>query len=702
MKQILLLIALLLMAAGASAQSSQWVAYNDHIRGSTTGTNTSSWNLTGLTVGNSGPMTNFDTGALLPVTMSVTNVTNGTTVAGTFSGPRAGTPAFQMFSNKVDFSSGTATALQMVGAGKVAHAFTGLDPAKRYSWHGTAVRGNNYAARWTLVEIAAAAYTDAHTMLATGAFVTVNIPTLPANAAVFNSGENRAPGVVVGWTNISPNPDGSIVIYQATYRGPMPAGFNTTAAADYGYAIVADRLEEFSTGADTCVGIVAESGNISVAERGLATFSISATGTPQTIRWFRSNDGGANYSQIAGANGSSYSIPSVVVGDNGAKFYASVSNSVCNISSAVKTLTVVADTTPPTALLAALNTNLTTIIISFSEPIDPGIDSSSFTVFPTGTNPDDGTISSTATVVSGTNVLITVPGGTVTPGVNYSVRILDVYDTAATPNIISPYPTTLLLQQTVILFTFNKTWRYDQSGANLGTAWRGTFYNDSAWPSGPGILGFETTTATWQFLTNIAPPLGTNTMLALTNNLGGGINFGGTNVTITFYFRTTVDIPTFNPASAIMTLRGYIDDGAALYVNGVEQFRYNLATTSTSYTNFSTANLAEATLVVSNLTGFVQGNNVIAVEVHQDAIASSDIDWGMQLEARVTTFAPAGPRLVPSLNGNTLTITWNGGGVFQRSSDIGSPGNWVTIPGATSPFVTNTTGGPLFFRVVVP
>jgi hypothetical protein len=697
MKQILLLTALLLMTAGAQAQTSQWVAYNDHIRGTTTGTNTSSWNLLGLTVGSSGPMTNFDTGALLPVTMSVTNVTNGTTGAGTMLAPFAGTPAFQMFSNKVDFTTGANTALQMVGAGKVAHAFSGLDPSKRYSWHGTAVRGNNYSARWTLVEISAATYTDAHTMLTTGAFVTVNIPTLPANAAVFNSGENRAPGVVVGWTNITPNADGSIVIYQASYRGPMPAGFTTTAAADYGYAIVADRLEEFSTGVDTCVGIVAESGNISVAERGLATFSISATGTPQTIRWFRSNNGGANYSLIAGANGSSYSIPSVVVGDNGAKFYANVSNSLCNVSSAVKTLTVVADTAPPAAQLAALNTNLTMVTISFSEPIDSGIDSSSFTVFPTGTNPDDGTIASTASVVNGTNIVITIPGGTVTPGVNYSVRILDVYDTAATPNLISPYPTTLPLQQTVILFTFDKTWRYDQSGTDLGTAWKDTFYDDSAWPSGPGVLGLETTAATLTFLSGINPPTGTNTVLSLTNNTGAGL--GGTNVT--FYFRTAVDIPNFNPASAIMTLRGYIDDGAALYINGVERFRYNLVTNA-NYTRFSVANLPEATLVVSNLTGFVQGNNVIAVEVHQDAMTSTDIDWGMQLEARVTTFGPSGPRLVPSLNGNSLTISWNGGGTFQRSSNISSPANWVTIPGAASPFVTNTTGGPLFFRVVVP
>src|SRR4026207_1320820 len=30
----------------------------------------------------------------------------------------------------------------------------------------------------------------------------------------------------------------------------------------------------------------------------------------------------------------------------------------------------------------------------------------------------------------------------------------------------------------------NSIWRYDQSGVDLGTAWRSTNYNDSSWPQG--------------------------------------------------------------------------------------------------------------------------------------------------------------------------------------------------------------------------
>jgi hypothetical protein len=122
-----------------------------------------------------------------------------------------------------------------------------------------------------------------------------------------------------------------------------------------------------------------------------------------------------------------------------------------------------------------------------------------------------------------------------------------------------------------------------------------------------------------------------------------------------------------------------------------------------TYLSFANAGSTEAVLVVSNLTGLVQGNNLIAVEVHQDQMASSDIDWGMQLEALVTTFGPSGPTIFTARNGNDLTLTWSGGGILQRSSNISSPANWQDILGASSPFQTNATATTLqFFRVKVP
>lgn len=50
---------------------------------------------------------------------------------------------------------------------------------------------------------------------------------------------------------------GTIHIYQSSYHGALSLPFVSTGTN--GYAIVADRLEEFTVGADTCVGITKQS-----------------------------------------------------------------------------------------------------------------------------------------------------------------------------------------------------------------------------------------------------------------------------------------------------------------------------------------------------------------------------------------------------------------------------------------------------------
>lgn len=51
-------------------------------------------------------------------------------------------------------------------------------------------------------------------------------------------------------------------------------------------------------------------------------------------------------------------------------------------------------------------------------------------------------------------------------------------------------------------------WKYDQSGTDLGTAWKETGFNDSAWPSSRGVLAREDNPS--------ITPL-TNTVLVLSN-----------------------------------------------------------------------------------------------------------------------------------------------------------------------------------------
>ena len=41
-----------------------------------------------------------------------------------------------------------------------------------------------------------------------------------------------------------------------------------------------------------------------------------------------------------------------------------------------------------------------------------------------------------------------------------------------------------------VLIAAGSAWRYNDSGANLGTAWRAAAYNDAGWATGAAQLGY--------------------------------------------------------------------------------------------------------------------------------------------------------------------------------------------------------------------
>ncbi len=109
--------------------------------------------------------------------------------------------------------------------------------------------------------------------------------------------------------------------------------------------------------------------------------------------------------------------------------------------------------------------------------------------------------------------------------------------------------------QTVVL-PFGASWKYLATGPDQGTAWRATGFNDSTWASGTGDLGFKNHNHT--------------TIPATTDR-------------VTYYFRTTVNLAAGNPVTAL-DLSLLRDDGAVIYINGVEVARSNLATGAITFT----------------------------------------------------------------------------------------------------------------------
>jgi hypothetical protein len=107
---------------------------------------------------------------------------------------------------------------------------------------------------------------------------------------------------------------------------------------------------------------------------------------------------------------------------------------------------------------------------------------------------------------------------------------------------------------------------------------------------------------------------------------------------ITTYLRSTFDV---GQQPSAVTLSLLADDGAVVYLNGVEVVRDNMPA----------GTITNATLAASNRSGsaenqwrtftidptrLVTGTNTIAAEVHQDYRGSSDPSFDLRLEGQVS------------------------------------------------------------------
>ncbi|MBI2929391.1 MAG: Ig-like domain-containing protein, partial [Verrucomicrobia bacterium] len=164
-----------------------------------------------------------------------------------------------------------------------------------------------------------------------------------------------------------------------------------------------------------------------VIEHASVTFSVGVQGTPPfSYAWLR--DG----SPISGANGQSHTIPIVVAADDGAAFSVEVVNDFGNATSAEAVLTVLPDTTPPTALSAQALTSLSRVTVKFSEPLDLASAENTANYALSG-----GLLVSAASLNTDqrTVLLTTSPQ---TQGAAYTLTINNVADLSAPPNPIAP------------------------------------------------------------------------------------------------------------------------------------------------------------------------------------------------------------------------------------------------------------------------
>jgi hypothetical protein len=243
-------------------------------------------------------------------------------------------------------------------------------------------------------------------------------------------------------------------------------------------------------------------------------------------------------------------------------------------------------------------------------------------------------------------------------------------------------------RQPVVFVRPGETWRYQDAGTNLGTAWRQTNFNDSAWASGAGQLGYgEGDEATV-------------------------ISFGPDDFfkNTTTYFRKRFS---HTPSGMLsnLALRVCFNDGIAVYLNGVEVMRRNLATNA-GYADAALAdnsarqNVWFSSPVSPSLIRAGNNTNTLAVEVHRFDPSGPTLSFDLQLlegpvEAqrrftsaprltnnlcRINVAGPVGSMLTIDASANLQnwslagqTVLTNGTNVFQEAIAPGTTQRFYRI-----------------------
>lgn len=232
-----------------------FTAYNDCSSSSSTPANTTQWRSNGTT---SGLLTDFDSGASLPVTIALAaqNVSYDVSTGAGMSA--AGTDCHTVFNGKVPFDDCIA---YKTGAGAwwATATFSGLDPEKEYEFVTSCNRnGSAYTGRFSMFTISGV---DACLQASTP-----GVDVLSNESVRFCTGYNTVNGYVARWTRIKCGADGTFVV-----RVEDGAG----AEAGKSYAFDGIMLRETTAPEPVVVGNIAIDG---------ASISLSWSGVPGKAR----------------------------------------------------------------------------------------------------------------------------------------------------------------------------------------------------------------------------------------------------------------------------------------------------------------------------------------------------------------------------------------------------------------------------------
>lgn len=219
----------------------------------------------------------------------------------------------------------------------------------------------------------------------------------------------------------------------------------------------------------------------------------------------------------------------------------------------------------------------------------------------------------------------------------------------------------------ITLVPYGSSWKYwANSQANFPTNWQTTGFDDSAWPSGTGELGYGDNDE--------------STCIPAASPVAGTLCAPSGNKWPTYYFRKVINIadPTIYTNFSFNIDR---DDGFVVYINGVEVSRNNIAAGAVSYGTAASSAVEDAVINFTvSPSAFVSGNNTIAVEMHQASVSgsppvssSTDISFNLQLLGN-DAFSAALSRgaYLQSGSQDGITIRWRTSSAQNSKVEVGT------------------------------
>ena len=171
---------------------------------------------------------------------------------------------------------------------------------------------------------------------------------------------------------------------------------------------------------------------------------------------------------------------------------------------------------------------------------------------------------------------------------------------------------------TTTLKAMESSWTYYDQGSLDGKNWTASNYSTSGWKQGKAPLGYSNKEG----------------IITTTIDYGSDSN----NKRPTYYFRTSVNLSAAPASSDVFTMDYYIDDGLVVYVNGTEAGRFNMPSGTVNYSTLASTyadQFPTGTLTLPTSL-FKKGQNVIAVEVHNNAANSTDIIFDAAINAQLS------------------------------------------------------------------